>query len=478
MFMNGAKRGKRSGVIGLVLDSACLEGTLVYRENGSLRTDAFFTLPLSLESVTDDPAGAGREILKAVESAGIHERRCVVALPLKWVLTLSVTLPELAEADMASYLQIEAERGFPCDVSSLRLAVSYLKPPTGGRYALIVGVLSTQLQRLEEALHAARLKPVGFRIGISALQSAGSETDAGVLTLAVGLSGVGLQITCDGGVAALRSLENVTETDGRVSPDLVTREARITLGQLPSGMADRVKRIRIVGRLESVQQLAAGMRSRFEPAGLGVEIASRYEAEEWGAVLPENTEITPGFSLAAGHLMGQRLPFEFLPPAVSVWKRLVSRHLSGKVRTAVAAASVLIVLTAAAFGVQQWQLAWLETRWAGMAPTVHELETLQQQIRQYRSWYDDSCRSLMILRSLSLAFPEDGSVTAKTLEIRDINMVSCSGTARDNTALLRTLNQLRSADNVHDVRLAQIRGGSPMQFSFEFQYGEGGSGEN
>ena len=83
------------------------------------------------------------------------------------------------------------------------------------------------------------------------------------------------------------------------------------------------------------------------------------------------------------------------------------------------------------------------------------------------------------LRELSLVFPEDGAVTAKSIEVRDGNVVSCTGTARDNTALLRTLGQLRDADEVSQLKVEQIRGKSPMQFTFEFHWGnDGGGNEN
>ena len=44
-------------------------------------------------------------------------------------------------------------------------------------------------------------------------------------------------------------------------------------------------------------------------------------------------------------------------------------------------------------------------------------------------------------------------MTAKTIEIRNGNTVTCSGNAQDNGALLATLNQLRTADGVSDVKL-------------------------
>jgi Tfp pilus assembly protein PilN len=82
------------------------------------------------------------------------------------------------------------------------------------------------------------------------------------------------------------------------------------------------------------------------------------------------------------------------------------------------------------------------------------------------------------LRQLTLAFPEDGSVTAKTIEIRDGNTVNLTGTARDNVALLAMQSKLRAADGVSDLKVDQIRGKAPMQFSFDFIYGNGGANAN
>ena len=113
-----------------------------------------------------------------------------------------------------------------------------------------------------------------------------------------------------------------------------------------------------------------------------------------------------------------------------------------------------------------------------MAVKVGQLQAIQDNIRQYRSWYDGSCRNLAILRELSLAFPEDGSVTAKNIEVRDGSTVTCSGTARDNRALLRAVEKLRAVPRVSDVSVGMTRGRSPMQFTFSFHWGEGGKNEH
>ena len=56
--------------------------------------------------------------------------------------------------------------------------------------------------------------------------------------------------------------------------------------------------------------------------------------------------------------------------------------------------------------------------------------------------------------------------------------MSCSGTARDNPALLQTLTRLRAVSGVHNLRVEQIRGKTPLQFTFSFQYGQETSREN
>jgi len=75
-----------------------------------------------------------------------------------------------------------------------------------------------------------------------------------------------------------------------------------------------------------------------------------------------------------------------------------------------------------------------------------------------------------VLRTLSVMFPEDGSVSAKNIEIRNSSNVSLSGTARDNTSLLQTIAKLREYQQINGLQVDQIRGKSPIQFTFNFAW--------
>jgi len=479
--INFGRRKRLTSVLGLALDGSRLEGVVLRRTNGALQIHQTFSITLSLDPLTAAPELVGREIRNHLDAAGVRERRCVVGVPLKWTLTAHTELPPLPEADTASLLQLEAERGFPCDVTTLRLANSRCPLSAGKQLVTLAGIPNAHLAVLEQVLAAAKLRPASFALGLAALQPPAREASNGVLALAVGESQVSLQITCGGGVAALRGLEGAIEDEaGRrnLHPDLVAREARITLGQLPAELRNAVKRIRIFGPRELAQQLADEMELRFEPMGLSTEIVAAYSPDEFGVPLPPTASVSPAFSLAARLLAGQTPIFEFLPPKPTALEQIVAKYASGRLRSAGAVAAGVVMIVGGLFLFQEFQLIWLRSQWSAMSAKVQELDGLQQQIHQYRPWFDDSFRSLTILRQLTLAFSEDGAVTARTVEIRDGNTVTCSGTARDNVALLRTLNQLRTAEGVTDIKLQQIRGNSPMQFTFDIHYGNGGGNEN
>jgi hypothetical protein len=479
--INFLRRKRLTSLLGLALDGSRLEGVVLRRNNGSLQLQQTFSVTLSLDPLTAAPELVGREIRNHLDAAGVRERRCVVGVPLKWVLTAHTELPPLPEADTVSLLHLEAERGFPFDVATLQLADSRCPLPAGKQQVIMAGISNTHLASLEQVLSAAKLKPVSFSLALTALQPPKEESSNGVLALAIGESQVGLQITCGGGVAALRALEGAIETEGSrrvLQTDLVAREARITLGQLPAELRETVRRIRIFGPRDLAQQLADEMELRFEPMGLSVEVITAYSLDEFGLQLPPDASLSAAFSLAARLLAEQSPVFEFLPPKLTALEQLVAKYSSGKLRTVGAAAAGIVVIVGGLFLFQQIELVRLHSQWSAMSAKVQDLDALQDQIRQYRPWFDDSYRSLTILRQLTLAFPEDGEVTAKTVEINDGNVVNCSGTAQNNAALLRMLGQLRAMDGVTDLRVDQIRGKSPMQFTFDFHYGSGGGDEN
>jgi hypothetical protein len=457
------------------------------RPNGSVEIKKRFGVSLSLDPLTNDPDLVGREIRKQLDDAGIRERRCVVCLPLKWALTLQVKLPQLDKADIESFLQIEAERGFPHPPETLMMAQSHFRAPSGEQYVTLVAVPRDHVSRMEAVLAAAKLRPVSFSLGITALQGADQPHSNDVLALVPGENSVGLLVVCGGGIAVLRTLEGAFEAAGsekRIQADLVARETRITLGQLPPEMRDTVRQVRILGHNDAADELAEQLRPRVEPLGIRVEQVRDYAHEEFGVRFPSGTAVAPNLSLAARYLTGRETGFEFLPPKISAWKQFTSKYSSGPLATAGMAAGVVFAFVLLAFLGQQIFIWHWQGKWDKMSKRVTELNRMRSTTAKYRPWFDTTCRSLSVLKQLTETFPTDGSVSAKNFEIREesenqkagvktvTTKVICSGSASSSEAFMQMFNKLKTARQVKELKVdsTKIGTGGVLDYSFNFKW--------
>jgi len=62
-------------------------------------------------------------------------------------------------------------------------------------------------------------------------------------------------------------------------------------------------------------------------------------------------------------------------------------------------------------------------------------------------------------------------VTAKTLEVRDLTGITCSGTARDSQAYLGLVDKLRGDEEITDLKTDALQGQAPVRFTVNLQWG-------
>ncbi|HUD45662.1 MAG TPA: hypothetical protein VMR33_02475 [Candidatus Baltobacteraceae bacterium] len=469
-------KSKRSAsVLGMALDGNRLEAVVLRRSNGTVQVRQSVVAQLALSPLTDAPELVGREIRNHLDQAGISQRRVAVCLPLGWVLTLQTKVPDLSDADRASFLQLEGERGFHSGPESLFSAASLFTTPGGETFATLLAVPRNHLATLERVLRAAKLKPVTFAIGATALQPPAADKDR-VIALAVRTTGVDLQVSGGGGIIALRSLDSAIESHGaqkRISSDLIAREIRITLGQLPGGIADGPGKIRIFGQGEMTRQFVNDISPRLAAMGLKTEAVELVSNANFDKPLPSEIAVSPAVALAAAWVRGADSNPDFLPPRIQPWQQMLSSGMSKKrLVWAAEAAAAAVVCIALAFAWQQWEIATLTSKWKAMEPRVTALTADQDQIKKFRNFYDKTFRDLRILKLLTDAFPDDGAVSAKTINVHDLARVTCTGVARDNDSYVRVFSKLSDETNEISQVHNEVRGQKPMQFSLEFQFGD------
>jgi hypothetical protein len=470
--MNLFKKQRASSVLGIAIDGNRLEAVVVRRSGGSLQIRQNLSANMALAPLTGDPELVGREIRNHLEAAGVRENRCVVCLPLTWVLTLQAKVPDISGPDLDSYLQIEAERGFPSGYESLFITRSRFKAPNGEEFATLLAVPRNQLDLLEKALRAAKLKPLAFAMGISATQSPTQQASQRVLTLALSNHGLELQVTGGGGIIALRSLDAAVESEGarrKVSTDLVAREIRITLGQLPGGFSDGPGPIKVFGEGEITRQFITEIAPRLSVLGLRVEPMDRPASVTFEHPPKPEIAVSPVLALAAAYVQSGDVGPDFLPPKVSPWRQFVSTKLSTqKLAYAGGAAAVLVVMLGGLFGWQQIQLYKLNRQWDAIKDRVTELQKDSDNIDKYHPWFDQSYRALTIWAKLTSALPVRGTVTVKTMEIRDLSTVTVHGTTTsiaDFNIMRETLGKIPGVTDLH-----ADTAGSPPQIQYNLSY--------
>ncbi len=473
---NLLKHKRAVSLLGLSFETGRVEGAVVRKSNSGIDSTKPFSASLTGELAKDDSQVLGAELRKLLEAEGINERACVVGLPSEWVLAFQSQMPDLPGEDLSNFLDLEAERGFAYSPEELIICRSSFVSPAGVTHVTQVAVPREKVEHMEQLLRAARLSPVSFTLSLCALQGPSGSKSQGMTNLLLTPTCVGMLAQSEGGIAMFRTLQVPREESAaapRISVDAVIRELRITLGQLAADVRATLKGLRIVGGGAEGDRLAEGLRARAASWNLTVERDELKPAFGLERGVSPVGPMSPATLLAARNISGLPAELEFLPPRLSAWKNLSARYATKKFVYAGAAASAIAVVVAGLFLYQQYQLSHLRSQWLGMKSRVQGVEEMQTEIKRFRPWYDGSLRSLSILRSLTQAFPEDSTITAKTLEIREGGLVVCAGTARDHAALLKTLDRLRATKEIVDVQVDQLRGKSPLQFTFNFRWAGG-----
>lgn len=466
----------RKRVLVLELGRRSLQATEVRRGSGG--QCAFrHGLPatLALDPWTADPALVGREIQNLLSAATMKPGACIICLPAEQFLMHSLALPDLSEPDIPGFLALEAERAFPFAPEDLVIATSRAELPGGGRQATLVALLASHARRLDTIARQAGLRLVRITLGATALLKHGlSEPQA---VLAVADTGPVLAIAAGGGLLALRALDDTrgAAVEPGSNPATAMRELRITLARLP----EPVRRTLTILEVFAFPQLAPALRTSLSIELQSLGLSSRVVGigSDGSITAADEAQHPPAAALAGqGWINGEPPALEFLAPRVNRMQQLTRRYMARGLMWRVGGAVALVAfLTLLAIGWQSWRLARLEARWAAIQSRVAAAEDLQERIRAYRPWFDDTIQTLTIARALTSTFPENGDVWARSLEMQELlERVVCSGYARSEAAALRVHDELLKTEGVEDLKISQLRGTDPIQFSLSYRWNAGG----
>lgn len=454
---------QRNSILGLSFEGKSMGVCLMQRRGGLPRIEKRLKVPLLLDPLNGEAELVGREIRNQLDAAGIKERQCVACLPLGWMLTLQTELPDLSGEDLDSYITLQAERSLPYAPEDMLMGVSEVKTAEGPGLATVVAIARNAVESLERVFKAAGLKATLFAPAIATLPL--TSTGAALI---VGEGGLDLAVHHGGGFALIRSLDEAMETGPEgveYDHEMIARQIRISLGRLPQEVRDRVRTIVVYGEQDSALELLDGLAGPLKELGLElrgaqIELAgSGIEPGLW----------TPAAALAGQCLSGREVAFNFLPPHVGRLKQLAGKMSARGTMYLGGGAGALALGLIVLFTLQWRELSNLEAEWKDMKPRVDKIEAVRQNVRTYRPWFDESAQSLAIATKITQAFPDTGTVWLKSLAIKDLQTVTCTGMARSRGDL-PTLNEKLSAAGFPDLQTQSVtEGNGQVRFNLSFK---------
>ncbi len=435
--------------------------------------------PLALNVFSAEPDLSAREIRAQLDAAGVRARACALCLPVENLLIQRVDLTGVPEEDVDSLIALEAERAFPFAPDEMLMAVSRGEEE-GKRWATLAAVPASHLAPALEALRRAKLRVASVTPGVAALLDPGSDGPDAVLL--AGERAFDFACAMRGGIAILRSFhfgELGEASEGAAFADDLQRELRMTLRRLPKAARESLRRVRVFEAERAPAEARAILEEELAAAGLA-PVSARVTPE--GALIEGEGAAAQAFPelarAAAGALLGRKPCLEFWRPREDRWRvalrRLMARGILVRLGLAAGIAAGLLIL---AFAVQVWRAGSLERRWARMKTEVETLESIHSALRDREPWLNTDPEMLGRLLALTEAFPETGSVWVRSIEMRAAGQTECQGFARNTASYLETLRNLRSVSGVEALQVGQVKGGDPIQFSFQYRWNKGASNE-
>jgi hypothetical protein len=458
-------------LVSVALEDNALSVVLAHQSGGRCEVVKHFALSIPAARVESAPAEAGRLLGEALQTHGVTERRCAVRLPLAWAMAAPVELPPLSGEDLQDFLELRAEKELGFAPGRAVLAHAPFTLADGSPRATLVGVPAQRIEAVTQLLEAAGRRPLSLSLGLGNcphLEEAGNLTAIRVCPAG---SGLDLVLTIGSNRVAFRHLDGAgsAEHDSGIEADTLVRELRLTVGRFPAELRSNCRAIRFHGPEALISRLHQDTATRLRDLGWeSVERVGYRPLEAGDGPLPFACEAA--VEAACRVLSGTPASLEFLPRRESTWEKFQQRYAGGRRKQlALAAAAVAILVALPAF-LQAQRLKSLDARWQTISPQVAALEKIQADIRRFRPWFDNSAPSLQIIQEVTQAFPEDGVIWAKTIELKPGSVFTCNGLARNNQAIMDTLETLRKNPGIGDLKVRSVRGKNPVQFSFQFTW--------
>jgi hypothetical protein len=439
-----------------------------------VRHTAEFAFPqgTSLES----PAELGKAFAQFLRKNGLSARRAVIGLPARWLMARREEVPPARPDLLAGMLMLRAERGFTTEVADLALDYVGDGAPEHGGSVLLIGTLRRRLDQVLAMARAATLKVVSVTASATSLAEVTAEGDSRPsLLLYASPDGVEMVGQAAGSVRLLRHLSAGPAAEPATSERWLAGlgdQVRRMLALLPDTESNRRPERLLVW--DGIGLDRTRLKTMGEGLSLPVTVCEGLRG--LGSNGQAGPPSAPRFAAAVAlGVCGARPE----PLAVDFLGSHLSRHRKAPPAKAMVWAGALLatLVVAAVALVADWRgtardLREYNAKLDGMQQGVAAAEAVVARVSGARRWYDKRPPLLDCLRTLTLAFPEEGRIWVSSLGVNKDMRVSVVGKALDEGAVQDVLDKLQKTHAISDLKIGNVRKSGPRseEVSFDISF--------
>ncbi len=465
--MIGSPTPSYKSIVSIEFGRESVKAVSAAKNGRGLKIKKTLDCPIDACLLTTDPDALGEALRMRMTETGMYDAHCMVSVPLQWVLKHRIEVPELSPDDVESYIRLQAERAFPFPLDELSISTSWFEAADGKRYASIHAVRLSQIEALRAVCKKAKLTPLSFTIGQPS--EFNGQTSGHAVHLRQRDDGVDCQIIHNNELIGFRFFEADWSEGAHKGIPSLFRDIRVTLSELPLALQSSFGAIVVCGPREWADAFIQAAGPAASLMNMRLETAAPISPKPIN-VNGDAYWVGPIYHTANQFYLNQKSQVEFLPPRVNRFKQWASKISSRGSLVAGASATAVMVVVCAAFVYQYYTWSSLNSRWQSIRDQVDEVSVIQDNVRLFRPWFDESLPALSSLHTLVEAFPEAGSIWVQVVEIDQSRRVSFSGFAEDSHALLMLHETLKQDERVQYLTVEQMLGEPPIKFAFNFQW--------
>jgi len=444
------------------LKESCARVVLVPRNGNGTESYKAFSVKFPIPW-TEDPEAAGHRLAERLQQERWKAKKALVLLDPAWVFLGSASLPPIEKEEIPAYADLQAEKIFPLPRNDLAVAFRVTEIGKETQRLVLAAVPQRRVQAVQRLLQAAGLELVSLTTDWGVNIQDGHTKE---LHFRIRRAAKRLELLVVAGKTPLAYQSAVLSgSEGASGQEVqgaeIVRQVRMLVGRLDPEVREKIRTVTFEGPPEQWNGVIDSSRQHLERFGLEVAVEDSSKATE-KAFEDRLDPILVRY--AKEWLENQSVPFEFLPPRISTWERLLQRSAKGPGRLAAEIGAGVVALFVVAMIAHIQYYKHLEKRWQAMKPAVSQLQEIQSKIQKFRSWFAEEPVTLSVANHIAEAFPVEGRIWARILQIKSDGTVRISGRARDNQSLLQLLEKFRKDPQILEVKLQQSRGKDPIEF--------------